>query len=176
MTPNPILRVRRLALAAQVAAGGPARTGQLIRAGLLVPAADVAESGERRPSPLLPMPPGGGDVGRHNRSRIATCDDEVLPAIAAGVIAASSEPVRTAVTQPGTPRRDSAAIETRSKEPEPSAGPLVAAFAAATGRRTPPAAWFIARGTRPARDASQTRAHGAAGVAAGPLRGTQGQG
>lgn len=51
MAENPILRARRLALAAQVAAGGPARPSQLIRAGLLVPAADLAESGERRPSP-----------------------------------------------------------------------------------------------------------------------------
>ena len=129
MVPDPLQRVRRLALAAQVAAGGPPRIPQLIAAGYVTTAARIpvppprsrsaaASIGERRPSPLVPMPPGG-------------------------------------------------------KAPEPSAGPLVSAFAAATGRATPPAAWFIARGTRPARDASKTRAHGTAGVAAGPLPGTQ---
>jgi len=159
-----ILRVRRLALAAQVAAGGPARPGQLIRAGLLVPAADLAESGERRPSPLVPMPPGGGDVGRNNRSRIA-----------AGGIAASSEPVRTAVIQPGTCRRDSAAAETRSKAPARSAGPLVAAFAAATGREPPPDAWFIGRGTRSKPDEIKIVPRSRLAVASLPLPGTQGK-
>jgi len=175
MTPNPILRVRRLALAAQVAAGGPARPGQLIRAGLLVPAADLAESGERRPSPLVSMPPGGVAGGRNNRSRIATSDDAVRTPIAAGGAADSIEPGRSAVTQPGTRRHDSVGIAAASKAPARSAGPLVAAFCAATGREPPPESWFVARGVRAYTDAIKTRAAQRCAVASLPLPGTQGQ-
>ena len=131
MIENPILHVRRLAVAAQVAAGGPPRIPQLIAAGYVTTAAAIA----------VPPP----------RSRSA----------AASIGGAAAQPP--------------AAIEMRSKEPEPSAGPLVAAFCEATGRRPPPDAWFVARGVRAYTDAMKTRAARRVAAASLPLPGTQGK-
>ena len=129
MVPDPLQRVRRLALAAQVAAGGPPRIPQLIAAGYVTPAAAIA----------VPPP----------RPRSA----------AASIGGAAAQPP--------------AAIEMRSKEPEPSAGPLVRAFCEATGSRVPCEAWFVVRGVRRITDQMQTRAAQRCAAASRPLRVTQ---
>ena len=62
---SPVLRVRRLALAACVAAGGVPRVAQLLRSGIVVRASELPAAAAPPPPP--PPPPPGGDCDREDR-------------------------------------------------------------------------------------------------------------